>query len=67
MTYRYCPQCQDETAFEAPPCADGHEHCPDLACSECGAAIVVGLAGLLAAAAPSRQVTEPVALVARAA
>lgn len=41
---RWCAGCQDERGFEAPPCEDGHGlDCLDLACVECGHAIVVGL------------------------
>ncbi|MCW2614994.1 MAG: hypothetical protein JWN08_1988 [Frankiales bacterium] len=43
---RWCAGCQDERGFEAPPCEDGHGlDCLDLACVECGHAIVVGLMG----------------------
>lgn len=41
---RFCVGCQDERSFEAPPCDDGHGlDCLDLACVECGFAIVVGI------------------------
>ena len=44
MEIRWCAECQDEKAFEMPPCADGHgADCLDLACVECGFAIVTGL------------------------
>jgi hypothetical protein len=40
---RWCAGCSDERAFEMPPCEDGHGlDCVDLACVECGHAIVVG-------------------------
>ena len=40
---RFCVGCQDERGFEVPPCQDDHGlDCPDLACIECGHAIVVG-------------------------
>ena len=43
-TFRWCSECRDETAFEVPPCEDGHgADCFDLACAECGAAVVLGL------------------------
>ncbi len=36
----FCPTCARESLAEAPPCPDGHvEHCPDLACIECGTAL----------------------------
>jgi len=44
---RWCAGCQDERGFEVPPCEDGHGlDCVDLACVECGHAIVVGVQGL---------------------
>lgn len=42
MTFRYCPACRDERPVEQPPCPDGHAECPELACVDCGTAIVVG-------------------------
>ena len=40
---RFCVGCQDERGFEMPPCEDDHGlDCLDLACIECGHAIVVG-------------------------
>ena len=40
---RWCAGCQDERGFEVPPCEDGHGlDCLDLACVDCGHAIVVG-------------------------
>ena len=40
---RFCHPCGDDRAFEVPPCEDGHGlDCLDLACVECGHAIVVG-------------------------
>ena len=42
-TTRWCAGCADERAFETPPCQDDHgDDCLDLACVECGHAIVVG-------------------------
>jgi hypothetical protein len=41
---RHCPCCGDERAFETPPCADGHGldcDCAELACRDCGAALLV--------------------------
>jgi hypothetical protein len=46
VTTRHCSTCGDERPFERPPCADGHgDPCPELACADCGTAIL--LAGLL--------------------
>ncbi|HVB26804.1 MAG TPA: hypothetical protein VNE21_02700 [Mycobacteriales bacterium] len=46
MTYRHCPNCRAERAFEQPPCADGHDArgggCPEWACVTCGAALLIG-------------------------
>ncbi len=47
LAVRWCTECCAEQEFEVPPCADGHGvDCPDLACTGCGAAVVVGLAEL---------------------
>ena len=44
MEMRWCGECKDERAFEVPPCEDGHDaECLDLACVDCGFAIVLGL------------------------
>jgi hypothetical protein len=41
---RWCGDCGDERVFEVPPCEDGHgPDCLDLACVDCGAAVVVGV------------------------
>jgi hypothetical protein len=41
---RWCPECADERPFEMPPCEDGHGFdCLDLACRDCGFAVVVGV------------------------
>ena len=41
---RWCAECADERPFEVPPCEEGHgADCLDLACVDCGAAIVVGV------------------------
>ena len=41
---RWCAECSDERPFEVPPCEDGHGlDCLDLACVDCGHAIVVGV------------------------
>ncbi len=43
-THRWCSDCCDVTVFEVPPCQDGHgEDCLDLACIDCGSAVVLGL------------------------
>ena len=44
MDLRWCAECKDDRAFDAPPCDDGHgADCLDLACVECGHAIVTGV------------------------
>ncbi len=42
FTERDCAICGDGREFEQPPCPDGHDDCPDRACRDCGAAIVMG-------------------------
>ena len=43
QTYRWCGDCLDVTVFVVPPCEDGHgDDCLDLACADCGAAVVLG-------------------------
>ena len=43
VTHRWCSDCSDVTAFLVPPCEDGHgEDCLDLACADCGSAVVLG-------------------------
>jgi hypothetical protein len=41
-----CAPCGEITEFTQPPCADGHTddggECPEWACVECGAAVVLG-------------------------
>ncbi|MGY1833548.1 hypothetical protein ACI79P_00365 [Blastococcus sp. SYSU DS0510] len=50
-----CPSCEDDRDFVQPPCVDGHTEdggeCPEWACVDCGAALVVGAvpAGAVAA------------------
>ena len=36
-----CVICDGDMMFEAPPCGDGHDDCPELVCTRCGAAEVV--------------------------
>ena len=41
---RWCADCEGRTLFEVPPCEDGHGiDCLDMACVECGAAVVAGV------------------------
>ncbi len=38
-----CPECREESAFEQPPCTDGHGlDCPEWFCVTCGSAVFVG-------------------------
>jgi hypothetical protein len=40
---RWCPRCRDDRPFETPPCPDGHgPDCPELACTACGTAVLIG-------------------------
>ena len=47
-----CPPCGKITEFVQPPCADGHTEnggeCPEWACVDCGAAVVLGELALVA-------------------
>jgi hypothetical protein len=44
LVFRWCAGCQADTPFEVPPCEDGHgADCVDLACVECGLALVAGV------------------------
>ncbi len=44
METRWCAECKDDRAFDPPPCEDGHGlDCFDLACVECGHALVLGV------------------------
>ncbi|GAA0567676.1 hypothetical protein GCM10010172_59760 [Paractinoplanes ferrugineus] len=36
-----CAICDGDMLFEVPPCPDGHDECPELVCTRCGAAEVV--------------------------
>jgi hypothetical protein len=36
-----CAACEGEMVFEVPPCADGHDDCPELVCTGCGAAEII--------------------------
>jgi hypothetical protein len=36
-----CAICNGDMLFEVPPCADGHDDCPELVCTRCGMAEVV--------------------------
>ena len=44
IDFRRCSSFSSKQLFEQPPCEDGHgDDCLDLACVECGHAIVVGI------------------------
>jgi hypothetical protein len=48
-----CADCGDERRFEQPPCEDGHgADCPEWACVDCGAAILLGQIGPISAIDP---------------
>ena len=36
-----CVICDRDMMFEVPPCAEGHDECPELLCTRCGAAEVL--------------------------
>jgi hypothetical protein len=52
MQLKHCPICDKEQVVEQPPCADGHDDCPEWLCVECGAAL---LAGFVPGAATKRS------------
>lgn len=37
----WCPDCHGRRDFVPVPCAEGHLDCPDRACVECGAALLL--------------------------
>lgn len=44
LVLRDCSTCGEQRAFEALVCADGHGgDCPELACIDCGEAVVVAI------------------------
>ena len=47
-----CSPCGEVRDFVQPPCADGHTddggECPEWACAECGSAVVIGDAAVVA-------------------
>ncbi|SNQ46332.1 conserved hypothetical protein [Frankia canadensis] len=57
-----CAVCGVEQPFAQPPCADGHgADCPEWACVECGAAVLVGPVPAARGAGRARSSREPVA------
>lgn len=55
LEFRWCAGCRVDTPFEVPPCADGHGgDCIDLACVECGLALVAGILFETMAPGPAR-------------
>lgn len=36
-----CVLCGVDLPFEVPPCQDGHDDCPELVCTRCGAAEIL--------------------------
>ena len=47
-----CPPCGEIREFIQPECLDGHTDdggdCPEWACADCGSAVVIGGAGVVA-------------------
>jgi len=42
LSLLFCPECGRDCLAEAPPCSEGHgDRCPDRACVECGAALLL--------------------------
>lgn len=42
LVVRECAVCCRESLFQAPPCTDEHDDCPELLCVGCGAALMLG-------------------------
>ncbi len=41
--WTFCPECEDVSVFEQPPCGDGHGgDCPEWFCVTCGCAVIEG-------------------------
>lgn len=61
MRELHCGTCGDDMPFEAPPCADGHgAECPELACTGCGSAVLLGSLLPARAGGESRRSRSPV-------
>ncbi|RKS77657.1 hypothetical protein CLV35_1351 [Motilibacter peucedani] len=41
LVLHWCADCREVRAFETPHCED-HVECPELACIECGTAVLLG-------------------------
>lgn len=55
----HCADCVREQVFAAVECVDGHDRgCPEFACTECGAAVLIGIV-------PRATVPSPVPSAAR--
>jgi hypothetical protein len=56
-----CPECREESAFEQPPCAEGHGlDCPEWFCVTCGSAVFIGaLEEAIFRSAPARSGRHP--------
>jgi hypothetical protein len=65
---RTCPSCARERPFEVPPCLDGHgADCPELACVDCGTALLVAPPTTLQWAHPPTLTSSHGAPISRAA
>jgi hypothetical protein len=63
VQWTVCPECRDETAFEQPPCADGHgDQCPEWFCVTCGYALIEGEVQVIALLEHTSARPEPAAL-----
>ena len=51
-----CVICNGDMLFEVPPCADGHDDCPELVCTRCGAAELLFPLPLRLSQPPRRRV-----------
>lgn len=56
----YCDICEGVVLFETPHCGDGHgADCPELACTGCGAAVLIAAGTLRTATRSRRRVPRP--------
>jgi hypothetical protein len=60
-----CPECHDVTAFEQPPCTEGHDGaCPEWFCVSCGyaiweGAVIDGELNVITFPRPARRLARP--------
>ncbi|QLQ37110.1 hypothetical protein [Micromonospora robiginosa] len=56
----HCDTCEGVVLFETPPCGDGHgADCPELACTGCGAAVLIATVTFRPSARSRRRTPRP--------